>query len=348
MDLRDAAYRKQKSVYVGNNYQLGGTRHYQLTQGRSDGCRCIDVKTGGGLEYTIVCDRGMDLSLASWRGINLVFLTENAEAHPSFYDARRSEWLRTFTAGLMTTCGPSYLGDPCEDEGEPLGLHGRYSTIPAFQVCDETDYEEGVIRITGRMTESHPFGDKLLMKRTIESEFGGSAIKITDNIRNMGDRDVPLTILYHVNFGYPFVTESAQIHVQSVHCEGYDEYSQERMNERFHMKCPDAGNFEKNYLHTFAPQEKSVCAWIRNGEIPGALAVYLRFSPQELPYMTQWMLENARDFVAALEPANVPCTSRSELRKQNLLPVLKPGEMRELHLEIGVLEGDECIRSRLG
>ena len=348
LDLQNANERLQKSVYVGNNYQLGGTRHYRLTDGRADGCRCIDVRTGAGLEYTIVCDRGMDISLASWRGVNLPFLTENAEAHPSFYDADRNEWLRTFTAGLLTTCGPSYLGDPCEDLGEPLGLHGRFSTIPARQVCDETDLEDGRICVTGKMVEAHPFGDKLVIRRTIESSFGGSSIRITDSIRNLGDKAAPFTMLYHVNFGFPFVDESAQIHVSSVQCAGYDTYSQERMNERFHMKPPAAENLEKNYLHTFDAKKPSACAYIWNRNILDGLAVYLRFSPEELPYMTQWMMENVRDYVAALEPANVPCMQRNELRKKNLLPMLQPGETREQHLEIGILHGNENIQSSLG
>ena len=34
----------------------------------------------------------------------------------------------------MTTCGLTYAGAPCEDQGEPLGLHGRASYTAATQV----------------------------------------------------------------------------------------------------------------------------------------------------------------------------------------------------------------------
>lgn len=337
----------QAAAYVGNDYQLGGTRHYRLTDGVRDGCRCIDVRTGGGLEYTVVCDRGMDLSLASFRGVNLVYLTENAEAHPAFYDAQGSAWLRTFSAGLLTTCGPSYLGDPCEDAGEQLGLHGRFSAIPAQRICDETDLESGVIRLTGQIVEACPFGEKLSIRRTISSALGGASVTITDEIRSRGDRPTPLTMLYHVNFGFPFLDESTEFLVPSACCSGYGAYSDERLEERFHMKPPAPENREKNFLHTFGAFGRPVRAWVWNRKILGGVAVYLSFHSQELPYMTQWMLENARDYVAALEPANVPCLPRSELRRSGLLPMLEPGQTVRLHLELGVVEGNEAIRSQV-
>ena len=332
---------------VGNSYQLFGTRHYRLLDGYSDGSRCIDVRTGSGLEYTVVCDRGMDISLASFSGVNLAFLTENMEAHPAFYDAQKSEWLRTFTGGLLTTCGPCYLGDPCEDNGEQLGLHGRFSAIPARQVCDETDAETGTIRITGRITESHPFGHKLLIRRTISSSFGSSVISLRDEVRNIGNAPAPLTILYHVNFGYPLLNETADIIVPSEKCGGYDTYSEERLQERFHMKAPDINNSEKNYLHTFGDRKDPVRAWVWNKDLLDGLAAYVRFSPDELPYMTQWMLENVHDYVNALEPANVPCLSRCELRSRQMLPMIEPGQTQLFNVEIGFLHGNESIRSAI-
>ena len=90
--------------------------------------RATDINTGSGLQYTVLPDRAMDISLASYKGTNLVYLTCNGETNPAFYEQEGIGWLRTFAAGLFTTCGLTYLGSPCEDEGEQLGLHGRIST----------------------------------------------------------------------------------------------------------------------------------------------------------------------------------------------------------------------------
>ena len=134
---------KKKEIlqYIGNQAQIGGTRHYILTDGWGRNLRAIDVNTGSGLQYTIIPDRGMDISLASYKGINLVYLTSNSETHPAFYEPEGFGWLHTFTAGLLTTCGLTHVGGPVSDEEGQFGLHGRYSTIPARQVADLSQWD---------------------------------------------------------------------------------------------------------------------------------------------------------------------------------------------------------------
>lgn len=329
--------------YIGNNYQIGGTRHYRLSEGFSDGCRCIDVRTGSGFEYTVVCDRGLDISLASYKGINLPYLTENMEANPSFCDPWETEWLRTFSAGLLTTCGPAYLSSPCSDEGERLGQHGRWSGIPAKRVADLTDFESGDIIIEGDLFDSAPFSHKLHIHRTIKSKFGESWLLVKDKIKNEGSRPVPLNLLYHINFGYPFLNENSKIYVPSVNCCGYDEYTQKRMDERNSVKSPNGENYEKNYLHTFDKKDSLVTAWVHNKDIDGGMAVYITFDSKKLPFMTQWVLEDVKDYVLALEPANVPCESRDVLRARQQLPFLNPGETLDFGFKTGVVSGNDNI-----
>jgi hypothetical protein len=346
LELQNEKWRTEKERYLGNVYQLGGTRHYSLTSGHSNGCRCTDVKTGGGLEYTVVSDRGMDISLASFRGINLVYLTADAEANPAFYDSRENEWLRTFSAGLLTTCGPSYLGNPCDDRGERLGLHGRFSALSASNVCDLSCYDTGVLQLTGQLYDGYVFGDKLQIKRTITSCYGENKIFVEDTVKNVGGRPAPITLLYHVNFGFPFLDEQTLIHIPSTKCEPADAYTAKHMQERFHMASPDGTHMERNYTHTFG-NEETVTAWVWNKRLLDGIAVYLKFSPEDLPFMTQWMLEDHKDYVAALEPANVPCLSRDLLREQNMLPQLQPGEQRHFRLEIGVVSGNAIIEEMM-
>lgn len=347
MNIRDKKDRKNIGKYVGNNYQIFGTRHYQLTNGASNGCRCIDVRTGSGFEYTVVPDRGLDISLASFKGINLSYLTENMEAHPSFYSSRGTEWLRTFSAGLLTTCGPTNVGPPCEDGGEELGQHGRWTGYSAKQVCDSSDFEKGKIEIKGTMYESFTFGCKLKINRTITSQVGESSLTVEDTVENEGGSAVPLNLLYHINFGYPFLNEKSEIYVSSSNCDGYDDYSKEGLDEWKSFCSPDALNVEKNYLHTFDSKGEQL-AVVLNKESAEGLAVYIKFNSEQLPYLTQWKLETFKDYVLALEPANVPCESRDVLREKGILPCLEPGEKANFKVEIGVLSGNENINKMLG
>jgi hypothetical protein len=132
---------------IGNLGQIGGVRHYELLEGSNKGTRAIDVNTGSGFNFTILPDRGMDISRASYKGMNLVYQTPNGEVNPAFYQSQGSEWLRTFFAGLLTTCGLTYLGPPGKDGDDDLGLHGRYSASPARQVCDLSHWEKDEYRI---------------------------------------------------------------------------------------------------------------------------------------------------------------------------------------------------------
>ena len=118
MKIGDRNYgRRELERYIGSIAQLGGTRHYQLTEGNAKGTAAIDFNTGSGLCFTVLPDRGLDIPAASYQGVNLVYHTPNGEANPAFYNPQGSAWLRTFFGGLLTTCGLTYLGPPGNDGG---------------------------------------------------------------------------------------------------------------------------------------------------------------------------------------------------------------------------------------
>lgn len=67
------------------------------------------------------------------QGHRALFYHPNGIVAPLF-ESQGNGFLRSFYAGLLTTCGLSYIGTPCEDEGETLGLHGRLAATPAEEV----------------------------------------------------------------------------------------------------------------------------------------------------------------------------------------------------------------------
>ena len=97
--------RREIENKVGNLSQVFGTRKYQLLEGNNNGTRIIDVNTGSGLEYSVVLDRAMDISIARYKGLNLTHLTLNGEVNPGFYESFGKEWGRIFFGGMVTTCG---------------------------------------------------------------------------------------------------------------------------------------------------------------------------------------------------------------------------------------------------
>ncbi|MBO9573593.1 MAG: DUF4432 family protein, partial [Chitinophagaceae bacterium] len=115
---------------VGDISQIAGLKRYAFTEGKAKGVEAVDVKTGSGLNFTILPGRGMDLAWAEFRGIPFGYISKTGIVSPEYYESKDLEWLRTFFAGLLTTCGLSNVG-PMTDEPHPVfgtqhfGLHGR-------------------------------------------------------------------------------------------------------------------------------------------------------------------------------------------------------------------------------
>jgi hypothetical protein len=327
---------------VGSIRQLGGVRRCLLDDGRSKGVTAFEVDTGAGFRFTVLPDRGLDISSASFRGTNLVHLTQNGEAHPAFYEPQGAGWLRTFFAGLLTTCGLTYLGPPGQDGEETLGLHGRATTTPARQVCDLSRWEgdEYLLEVTGIVEESQLFGDKIRLTRTLSTRIGSQSLTIRDFAENFGYQTAPFHILYHVNAGFPLLDACSRLVLSPCESEACDAHSAAGMGQMRAFTAPIPGFAEENFLHHMRPGSDGwATAAMVNPELEGGLALYVRFDARTLPLLNEWKMMGQGDYVVGIEPCNAPCENRAILREQGRLPFLEPGETREMTLEIGVLQG---------
>ncbi len=327
--------RREIQQYLGNQSQIGGTRHYILTEGWGRNLRGIDINSGSGLQYTIMPDRGMDISMASYKGTNLVYLTCNAETHPSFYEPEKLGWLRTFAGGLLTTCGLTYLGSPVMDEGEELGLHGRYSTIPARQVIDLSQWidDEYHIKVRGIIEEGFLFGNKLRLEREITTIAGNNNLAISDTITNFGNKPSPYTILYHMNLGYPLLSENAELIVEPQTTIPRDATALAGLNECRRFIKPQADFSEQVFYHLMkADDDGKARVTLKNKKI--GIALTIRYNIEHLPYLVQWKMMGQGEYVLGLEPANVPAKDRKSLRKEGILPYLNPGESCNNNIEV--------------
>lgn len=336
--------RSEVSRRIGNIAQLGGTRHYTLDDGRSRGVRAVDFDTGSGFRFTVLPDRGMDISLCSFRGTKLVYLTPGGEVHPAYYDLYGPGWLRSFFGGLLTTCGLTYLGPPGPDGDEELGLHGRHSSSPACRVCDTSRWEddEYVLELTGIVEDAVLFGDKIRLTRTISTRIGSKSLSISDTAENFGYKTSPFTILYHINSGFPLLDDWSELIVSSESTEAYEAWVDRESMLRFSAPVKDCR--EQNFHHVMrADLDGTAYAAMINPALMGGLGLCVAFKASSLPYLNEWKMMGEGDYVVGIEPCNVPCENRAVLRERGMLPVLEPGDAREMRLEIGILDGADEI-----
>ena len=194
------------------------------------------------------------------------------------------------------------------------------------------------IKITGTIDFSESLMSKLKVKRTITSPVGKSEVTVHDLIRNEGGKAVPLSLLYHINFGYPLLDETVQIEVSSDKVESCNDYAEEYHTERGAFGVPDVSNEEKNYLHSFDPG-RTAFARILNRKL--GIGVEISFQTDAFEYLNQWKMEGIKDYVLALEPCTVPCLNRAELRQRNMLKYINPKEELELVFTIKILDLEE-------
>ncbi|MBM3333268.1 aldose 1-epimerase family protein [Candidatus Sumerlaeota bacterium] len=340
--------RRELMRRVGNLDQIGGVRRVVLDDGSSKGVTALEFSTGSGLQFTVLADRGMDISSASYCGRSLCWRSSAGDVTPAFYDPAGLEWLHVFFGGLTTTCGLTYAGAPTTDQGEPLGLHGRYTSLPARELIIGGRWEGNryVMSARGTMRETRLFGPNIVLRRTITTFLGESRLIVEDAIENEGWERQPLMLLYHCNFGFPLLDAGARVYAPSK--KALARFSLEPVAEdmwsKFDRPAPRIG--ERVFYHDMKADRRGfVTVVLANEQFGGGqgFGAYLRYRQEELPRFVQWKMPGEGAYVMGLEPSNCWVDGRDAERKNRTLQFLRPGQRTVTRLEIGVLDSRRAI-----
>jgi hypothetical protein len=337
--------REQLLSRVGDLQQVAGIRMMEIRDGLESGVRIADVRTGSGLRFQVSLDRGMDLSMAEYRGVPLAFRTPNGDVHPSRFESEGFGWVRGFAGGLMTGCGMTQVGSPCVDDGTALGQHGRLSTLSASAVNPSTCWEgdDCVMSMSGEIREATPFKENLLLRRTIETRLGESIITLRDVVTNEGNQTTPLMMLYHVNAGWPIVNESARLFLRNARTEPRDADARQGLADARVFSPPIPGYKEQVFYHTLTGDTDGFAtAMIADGR--KSLGLFVRYRQAELPRFIEWKMVGHGFYAVGLEPANCLVEGRAKERAAGTLQFLAPGEKRNFLVQIGVLDGEDALR----
>lgn len=333
---------------VGSMDQVGGARRLRWEEGPEDAMLAAEMRTGSGLNLWITPTRGLDVAHAEYNGIPLAWRSRTGDVHSAYFEPPGLGWLRGFVGGLITTCGLTYLGAAGPDREEDLGIHGRISYTAARNVLVDNDWDgdDYVMRVQGKLTESAVFGNTLVLTRHITARLGEPRFFVHDSVENRGRERSPFMLLYHVNIGFPLVHRDSRLLLPTEHVTPRDEAAQvgHELYDRFEDPTPDYA--ERVYFHAMRPNsEGRAQAAIVNPGLRDGIGVYLRYDPRELPCFTEWKMMNSDEYVVGLEPGNCLPLGRAVERSEGRLRYLEPGEVQEFHLECGVLDGSQAIRS---
>lgn len=318
--------------YIGHQSQTYGVEEHRLVGGKGDGMRLFEVRNGMGLELTISADRCADIARLRFKGENMGYFSPAGYVGPAYYDDQGTGFLKSFTAGFLTTCGLTTVGTPIEDNGQKLPLHGTVGNCPAESIYAVTGEKE--ITVNAVINQAGIFAEKLMLYRTVTCPLEENSFEIRDTVKNIGDQETPLMILYHMNMGYPLLSEQAELHIPSVRVEPRNAHAAEDLDTWNKLLPPQAGFEEQCYFHSFAG-EKGL-AEIYNPVINKGLRI--SFDTKELGYFTEWKMMGVKDYVLGLEPGNCLPDGRPKMRELNDLKVLKPGEEQTFRVKVELFE----------
>lgn len=314
---------------VGDLSQVAGAVKFQYSDGKAAGTEAIEVRNGSGLRFVVLPGRGMDIAYAELNGVPFSYISKTGIVNASHYD--ETDFLRSFAAGLLTTCGLTYMGPDCVDEGKALGAHGRIANTPAYDVAVTQQWEgdDFVISVRGKVREATVFGENLVLTRTITTRIGDNQIQIHDEIENVGFSATPLMVLYHFNFGFPLLSEDS---VLTTNCTGVrprDAAAEPGLQECCQFSAPVPNYSEQAFYRDAVPQSY---ARLENPTL--GKAVELRFDGTQLPYLVEWKQVGEQEYVVGLEPATNPPCGRAAARADGSLLYLQPQEKREHSIEL--------------
>lgn len=316
--------------YIGHESQMSGIEEHRLSGGKGDGMRLLEVNNGQGLEMTVVPDRAADIARLRFQGMNMGYFSPCGYVAPSYYDSMDDHWLKSFTAGFLTTCGLEAVGTPCIDQGEKLPLHGSIGNTPAEQIYWRT--EEHCLLIHALMKDEFMFGRNLRMEREYEISLDENIIQITDTVENAGSRTEPIEILYHMNMGYPLLDEDSILTIPAKETKARDEHAKEDIQNWMKMEKPQAGYVERCYYHTLEQGRVSIYQpKIKKG-------LQIEFDTKTLDCFVEWKMMGIRDYVLGLECGNCLPDGRDVMRKAGRLKFIEPGEKAQYRVKVTLHE----------
>ena len=304
---------------VGSAEQLYSVKKYTIEEGKGKGSSIYRVITGGALEYDVTPDNALDIANLTYKGINMCFISKNGSVvSPYAHVNYESEFDHTFPGGMLYTCGLLSTGGGTRDGDKWHPVHGRIHSIPG-ENCSGL-IEDGQIKVSATMHETALFGHALELKRTISSELGTSKIVIEDVLSNLTPEDEEYMILYHMNFGYPFLSPDLKMILPpDTITTPRTKYAEKFIGRETEFTMPIDGEEETVFFNTDPQADSDGMATITLENAALGIGAHLRYSLDTLPVMAHWRCMRSGEYVLGIEPTNSYIMNRVREREHGTI-----------------------------
>lgn len=321
-----------------------------LHGGFTEGVDIVEV-CNGAFAFTIVPTRGMGLWKGRYEGCDVGWRSPVAGPVNPMYvnvmDGGGLGWLQGFDECIVR-CGLDSNGAPGKDivpdnngnQSEiTLPLHGRIANTPANRVEVSVIESGGTTEliVSGTVDEGRLFFPCLRLETRISTVVGSNVVTIHDQVVNMNSVTREVELLYHCNFGEPFLEAGSLLVAPSRMVAPRDSMAAEGVKGYDTYLAPTPGYVEQVYWHQLRADRKgNTVVMLRNKA--GNKGVAIRFNVRQLPCFTQWKntVGKGDGYVTGLEPGtNYPNPKRFE-RQQGRVIRLDPGQRYVVVLSVEV------------
>ena len=332
---------------TGDISRLATAEVFERLEGAGRGSRVARLSVPGGFDIEILPDRGMDLGAVSWRGVPVAWVSAAGVSAPALLDPGSNGWRRSFGGGLLATCGFDQFGEESRGTASILPLHGRANTLISSQFHVWSSEIEGdwSVGASGQTRQSTAFGEDLRLTRLISTALADSTIRIADVVTNDGQSEWPHMILYHLNFGWPFLSEGSTIAVTYL-LDGElsvidqptprDVAATSGLTSWQSITAP-VDSYPEQVFHCKFPAGAHVTVAISNPL--EATQVSVRFSADQLPHLYLWKMLQNGVYVVGVEPANCAgILGQLSLKNAGMLPSIESRGSRSYDISVAINE----------
>ncbi len=320
-----------------------------LRGGRRDGVDLIEIDNGA-LAFSIIPTRGMGIWKGAYQGNRLGWdsPTQDGPIHPSLVDLGADGgigWLEGFDE-LLARCGLANNGAPFVEGNAIHPLHGRIANLPAHYVAVHVeDQAPHTITVEGHVPETRLFGLNLRLSTRISTVPGSASLTVRDEVINLGDVPAEFQLLYHWNFGPPYLEAGARIVAPTRIVAARDPRAVEGVDTYDTYGPPEPGFAEQAYFFELIGQgtEGRTLALLRHPS--GERAVGLRFATSQLPCFTLWKnTAGLKDgYVTGLEPGTNYPNPRPFEQQRGRVVRLEPGASHVAETTLEAFEGVSAV-----
>ncbi|NLG26223.1 MAG: DUF4432 family protein, partial [Clostridiales bacterium] len=138
---------------------------------------------------------------------------------------------------------------------------------------------------------------------------------------NLSPTSAEFMLLYHFNFGFPFLSE----HLKLIPPSGTvttprTPRAAEGLAQAFSCCAPEDEFAEQVYFHDVPDEHGMASIAAENDEL--GFGVELSFSKDTLPVLVHWKSMQSGDYALGLEPSNTYIAGRATERENGTLPVI--------------------------